>query len=307
MSKRKWDVANEFCDRLGIEGSSSNERCKILIRAIKKKPATLKKPDLEKLAKDIGVSTSGTKKQITSRIEKAIKEETTKSPNAPIVMPQQIADMVVAQSVKKNITEEVTDSCVVYLDRHLTTVTIPKYAFNNKGTWIPVATNCKVLGFYLSTGTSNEGKNFPGIWFPFLRIKTGVKKYSYDMDRGWIWKANGLQRNRTFLELLEKIMPISDFLLVFFEKFSHFWQVQMSAALPSAPRSKWNTHRELIELRAFCLTHRYLPFEGFIEDDSIVTEYEVKRCERVLREPEQVNNWLISRRALCADDRGFPP
>jgi hypothetical protein len=91
------------------------------------------------------------------------------------------------------------------------------------------------------------------------------------------------------------------------EKFSHWWQVSISAALPSAPDALWNTHPELIALKPIALSYDYYwsPDKGydyFTENSKIVKIYGVPECSRQLSEPEQVNAWLRELNALCAQE-----
>lgn len=147
---------------------------------------------------------------------------------------------------------------IEYDGRNLVVLPIPddrtgkQIIFNSQGKWCPNGgvgpgyPSCKTCPFYQSTGRSNE-TNFPSMWFPFFRIKTsipGQPKSIATQERGWIYKAWGLQsvtqlRTRLNKKFHQKIpLPdpknqiTSDYLYCFLEKFSHWWQIQLSLQLP---------------------------------------------------------------------------
>jgi hypothetical protein len=221
-------------------------------------------------------------------------------------------DQIVKKSIKNNVLEEKAISCSIYKEgnnrRDLVIVPVPKRYINNKSKkWLPNSIfntlgDCINCGFYLSTGTSNIGKNFPGMWFPFLRIQEKDKKYSSDMEKGWIYKASGLHREhpKFWEKLIEFGIKKTEFLeKVFFEKFSHWWQVQISAALPLTQDSLWNSHEELIKLKTIALMFDYTFTEGWKRNSNIVTKWYVPECNYTLSKPEEINNWLLQNKALC--------
>ena len=90
----------------------------------------------------------------------------------------------------------------------------------------------------------------------------------------------------------------------FLEKFSHWWQVGVSAALPSGPNSVWLVHKEFIFLKHLALTTKYDEFyESKLKDkeeDNIITQYVLNDEEkRVFTEPQDLNIWLKEKDALC--------
>jgi hypothetical protein len=228
---------------------------------------------------------------------------------------------IVEDSIRKNVVTAKTIAVCDFVSdqdgrsRPLTIVPVPKNAFNNKGAWLPsggVTTGfhkCVNCGFYFSSGVSNV-VNFTGIWFPFIRVKEKPAKYSQDMARGWIHKSYNLSTAKDFLTLLSRQfgIEITEFLKVFLEKFSHWWQVQISAGLPSAPYSLWNTHVELIKLRSVALQYDYFAFpdrgqKPFMANPKIVKEWIVPELPRNAKftTPEEVNGWLQRNGALCEE------
>jgi hypothetical protein len=179
-----------------------------------------------------------------------------------------------------------------YIDygcRNLVVLPIPddstraQIIFNSQGKWCPNGgvgpgyPTSKFCPFYKSTGHSNE-TNFPDMWFPFFRIKTsipGQNKSIATQERGWIYKAWGLQsvtQLRTRLrERLKKAIPslseekeplTSDFLYCFLEKFSHWWQIQLSLQLPVKEGTLWETSPILQELKNIVENYDYDHFGG---------------------------------------------
>ena len=298
----------QFCELVGAnQGKNAQESCKNIISKIKKKPACIKSVDLIELAEKLGVQSTGTKKDIIARLGKNLK--------TPFLVPEDVETKIVQSSIKKNIKEEQTTGCLVYKDdfkniRHLTVVSIPKDNFNKKNQWLPSGrymnwNTCQKCAFYLSTGTSNEGKNFPGMWFPFMRVQ---ERSGGTMPRGWLDKSYGLEGTSInnpsdVLKMLNKKfdVKITDFLMVFFEKFSHWWQVSISASLPSAPDSMWNTHAELRFIRDIALAYVFDNFSGFVKSEKIIQKYIVPECVTKADSPEEINSWLLKNNALCYD------
>jgi hypothetical protein len=152
-------------------------------------------------------------------------------------------------------------------------------------------TNC---AFFNSTGTSNE-INFPGVWFPVLRIT----------QDGWIAKAQFLCKSKIFMKNLEKFginVSENSFINIFLEKFSHWWQVSISSALPSTTQTcLWSTHPDLIKLKAIALNYVYNPDESiFYHSDAIIKKYNINtdNCPKISNK-DVVNDWFYSKNALC--------
>ena len=82
----------------------------------------------------------------------------------------------------------------------------------------------------------------------------------------------------------------------------------MSAALPSAPNSLWNTHPELIALKLVCLQYDYFSWENFVKNSNIIQLYSIpdfpNKC-KILKTPEKVNEWLDKYDALCEKDKEY--
>lgn len=317
------DQAQEFCTMIGLEyGGDPQQACERIISKVDKRMSCIRKAELQKLATSLGVSKGGTMREILDRIKakqggakpraKGVpKKKGTKRKSHPVIS-DDIETKVVRNSVKKNVVAKTGESCAVYGPRKIVVIKVPDQYINfrpSKKTdppmWLPQSPQygyptCRYCAFYLSTGTSNMSKNFPGMWFPVSRIKTTEKKYSDDMDRGWLSKMYGLQNLPEMWQGLAKLgLPKSDFLIVFFEKFSHWWQVQISAALPSDPRSLWNVHEELIKLKGIVLNWDFFRYEGF-NKEKIITAYIVGNCNNTqLESPEEVNQWLEQHDALC--------
>jgi len=213
--------------------------------------------------------------------------------------------------------------CINYTGRKLVVLNIPddsgdsQIIFNRNGTWVsngcigPAYPRSKICPFYLSTGKSND-TNFPGMWFPFFRIKTLPAKHSLSkMEKGWIYKAWGLQSVKKLRERLNTRFNIplptegketQDMLYCLLEKFSHWWQIQLSLQLPIEHSTLWETNDLLKEFKKIVLNYDYDNFLGdnncFIpikqEDKKI---YILKQCEVVVSndEPEEINKWLRTR------------
>lgn len=315
LSERKL---REFCEIVGEKyGTNREKTCRAVIAKIHKNERCIKKTQLQSLARELSVQDTGTKKDIISRLRKAkIQGSVEAKPKSKQQEEKETA--IVRKSVQQNVSAEKTVSCAQYGNpvRDFVLVPVPKFAFNNQGGWnnngagLGTIHKCKNCPFYLSSGTSNMGKNFPGMWFPFVRIQEKKKILSSDQNRGWIWKVYGLQREggtyggKDFWAGLEKMgIKRTQFLEeVFFEKFSHWWQVQISAALPLTQKSLWNSHRELIALKEVALTMNYESFEGWYKPKKpIVTRWAVGKCDSVLSSPEQANAWLKKHNALCQE------
>ena len=175
---------------------------------------------------------------------------------------------------------------IKYGGRNLVVLHIPddsrgtQIIFNSQAKWCPNGgvgpgyPSCKTCPFYQSTGSSND-VNFPGMWFPFFRIKTsipGQPKSIATQERGWIYKAWGLQsvkdlRTRLYdrfkIPLPEGQELTSDFLYCFLEKFSHWWQIQLSLQLPlKKGETLWDTSSILQEFKNIVETYDYDHFGG---------------------------------------------
>ena len=211
--------------------------------------------------------------------------------------------------MRENVRKARANGCLVYTGalrkrRHLTTIPIPAIYFNQKKQWLPEGRymkwhTCKACAFYLSTGTSNEGANFPGMWFPFMRMQEQAGK---TMPRGWLSKAYGLEGSSLQEKLAQIGIEQTPFLFTFFEKFSYWWQISMSAALPSRPDSLWNVHPELRKVRDAALMYVYDRWDGFARSDQMVQEYLVPECEERAESPEAINAWLGRHNSLCAPE-----
>jgi hypothetical protein len=212
--------------------------------------------------------------------------------------------------------------------------------FNKNGTWCPNGgigpsyPTSKKCPFYKSTGKSND-TNFPGMWFPFFRIKTSVpsEESTSNLPRGWIYKAWGLQsvrqlRQRLHQRFSDEIPAVpeqnetGDFLYCFLEKFSHWWQIQLSLQLPTPDQTQWDTDPLLINFKNIVLTYDYDHFQS-----PYFKRTEIKHVKYTLNEvapqtyneasiktgigyiPETINLWLRGgplnsdmRTVLCIED-----
>jgi Asp-tRNA(Asn)/Glu-tRNA(Gln) amidotransferase C subunit len=220
--------------------------------------------------------------------------------------------------------QEDTVSTIRYVsevDRVLTIVAIPKNAFAGDKTWIhhgstynirPKCTNC---GFYLSSGTSNE-INFPNVWFPFLRVKTSVKTYSYEQERGWINKSQMLCLSKRFKTVFYNLFKqqynedigtkYENTFISFFEKFSHWWQVCISAALITNADNIWNTDPFLLKVKILALKYDFDPNrDTFVENSEKITMYKIREISTIIvgEKPEEVNKWLSDNNALCLEEK----
>lgn len=234
---------------------------------------------------------------------------------------------MVANEIAERKIENETKSTVYYHSgeheptRLFTIIDVPRYAFYNN-TWLycgsPDQTRrrCTRCAFYLSTGTSND-VNFPNIWFPFLRMKENENNMS-SMKRGWINKSQGLvnpyaetekpftrQFSKKFRQFFkekynEDINQYINTFKYFFEKFSHWWQVSISAALDTNADSGWNNDPFLLKIKILVLQYDYLYFENeFVPRNDIIKRYLVRNPRHELTTPEEVNNWLQTNDALC--------
>jgi len=153
--------------------------------------------------------------------------------------------------------------------------------FNSNGKWCPNGgigpgyLSSKNCPFYMSTGVSNpDAVNFPGMWFPFFRIKTSIPGQDRSIskqERGWIYKAWGLQSVSQLRQRLENTFEIlrptgpetGDFLYCFLEKFSHWWQIQLSLQLPiTQEKTLWDTSDILKKFKEIVLKYDYDHFGG---------------------------------------------
>lgn len=200
--------------------------------------------------------------------------------------------------------------------------------FNKNGTWCPNGgigpsyPKSKKCPFYKSTGTSNTGigANFPNMWFPFFRIKTSIPggdRSSSEMSRGWVYKAWGLQsvrqlRQRLHQRFSEEIPAppekneTSDFFYCFLEKFSHWWQIQLSLQLPiEQGETLWDTDPILINFKNIVLTYDYDHFASpYFKPrknehkqyslDSVASQIHLESSKTNGQDtiPEQINLWL---------------
>ena len=115
-------------------------------------------------------------------------------------------EQLIQKSISENVEKARTKESIKYIlgkdgkeVRILTFVPVPKHEFSGRkggplmwsyqGCGNLGYPTCKNCGFYLSTGKSNEGKQFPGMWFPFMSIQTRDKKSENDTGRGWIFKT----------------------------------------------------------------------------------------------------------------------
>ena len=181
--------------------------------------------------------------------------------------------------------ETITLPYINYINRSLVVLPIPddsktlQIIFNSDGKWCPNGgigpgyPKSIICPFYRSTGVSNTGAvNFPNMWFPFFRIKTSKASQDSSIGRGWIYKAWGLQsvkqlRKRLFNkfqipEVKEEESESKDFLYCFLEKFSHWWQIQLSLQLPVEPGTLWDTNPILKKLKHIALNYDYDHFGG---------------------------------------------
>ena len=228
--------------------------------------------------------------------------------------------------------EKVLD-CVNYGGRFLVVLDIPndndthQIIFNGRGKWCPNGgigpgyPEAKKCPFYKSTGTSNSSidANFPNMWFPFFRIKTKNPNETSPTGRGWIYKAWGLQSVTQLRQRLYKNFNIplqesgkeltSDFLYCFLEKFSHWWQIQLSLQLPIDSNTLWDISPILQKLKNIVLTYDYDHFRNdqdcFIKREVplILIKYNLQsepihnyekqpKANGSDKIPETINNWL---------------
>jgi hypothetical protein len=237
---------------------------------------------------------------------------------------KQIAETAIEMNSRNK--EQYTVSTITYnseVNRILTIVEIPNNVFTGeeKKTWIPhgstynIRPQCTNCGFYLSSGTSNE-INFPNVWFPFLRVKETEKTYSSDQKRGWINKStmlcNSIRFKTAFYRLFEERYnedigtKYENTFISFFEKFSHWWQVCISAALITDAHNIWNTDPFLLKVKILALKYDFNPNPNpntytFVENSKKITMYKIMKISTIIEgeKPEEVNNWLSKNGALC--------
>lgn len=215
-----------------------------------------------------------------------------KTPEA--VMARMTETKVIREAQEEIDEEKVLDCCRFGDRRYLAVVKIPDYVFAMSAKPLYRSTGCKNIGFYLSSGTSNE-TNFPGMWFPFTCVE----------PVGWIRKEKGLDLffRRYWLE--NKDIFGVKIVQKFLEKFAHFWQVRISAGMPSDPDSLWNKIPAMIKLKEFALTHVYNERTRTIEKTDIPPVYYIlpdcaqKRFETTEQGYIQVNDFLAENNALC--------
>jgi hypothetical protein len=218
--------------------------------------------------------------------------------------------------------EEITISTVNYIGtitRTLTIVEIPKRAFYGN-VWLYDGSShifrpsCKNCPFYLSTGTSND-INFPNVWFPFLRIKETEDKTFVNQDRGWIYKASMLKNSRRFKDAFDKlfknrnpednIVKYEKTFNSFFEKFSHWWQVSISAAMDVDASSVWNHDPFLLKVKILALEYNFKlnprndNYFTIKDENEKITRYIINQVENEYIRPEDINIWLKKQNSLC--------
>ena len=188
--------------------------------------------------------------------------------------------------------------------------------FNSNGKWCPNGgigpsyPTSKICPFYKSTGVSNPSSvNFPNMWFPFFRIKTSQEKQGSNIPKGWIYKAWGLQSVKQLRERLTERFQIpaptfpetSDFLYCFLEKFSHWWQIQLSLQLPIDEGTMWSTNDILKKMKDIVLNYDYDHFGGdykcFIKNTNTPEKYILETdpkfsCDEKHSNLIQINNLL---------------
>ena len=300
-----------FCSLVKAKkGKTVEQTCRNIVSKIDTRMSCIRKKELQHLAKSLGLKDKGTMKEILNNIQRKLETDTEEKKE----IPQKIQDEIVKKynySVK-HLEKKVYD-CFIYFNqqpRNIVIVKVPEQYFTEKGTWIPEGryyrpNTCKNLAYYLSSGTSNEGKNFPNMWFPFLRVKTSEKG---NEPKGWLDKAYGLETSIMLFKHLKKSFnidvmsktPEMMFLLVFLEKFSYWWQITISASLPSPDDTKWN-EPILRKIRDLALTYEYDTWSGFKKNKNIIQKYLIPSCNDRLTVPEDVNTRLKMYRALCYD------
>lgn len=317
MSCITLEDLQEFCDRVRIAPRNTvSETVKSIACKVKKTPSCIRKNKLQRLAQMLNINDQGTMKEIAIRINNWIPEEYKRPPPRSFISENK-ESQIVKNSIRKNVVKKNTGPCMMYkgnYTRYLTIIPVPnkELNMNKKGQWLPEGRYmrwniCKNVAYYLSTGTSNAGKNFPGIWFPFMRVQ---ERSGGKMPRGWLDKSYGLEGTTSKYGCLNKLstqlgVKITPFLLVFFEKFSYWWQVSISAALPTAPEALWNTHPELIALKPLALSYIYDKYDGFRKGKVVDTYYVPKPCFNEGITPEDINRWLLNNNALCYDQDSY--
>jgi hypothetical protein len=232
-------------------------------------------------------------------------------------MAERKKQQLVKDSIRENILEQKVRSVALLYgrpNRIAVTIKIPSRAIEN-GRWIsggaggmmryPTCTHC---GFYRSSGSSNMGKNFPDVWFPFLRVKESMTGLRDEMPIGWLEKASGLNMNRYLMKALKDALEIKEksdiaFLDDFMEKFSHWWQIQMTCAIVTSPNSLLVTHPILQKLRIIALSFDFdIVKDVFIPNDDITKLYNIGLPTRKLKNSKEANAWLSRRHALCSTE-----
>lgn len=232
-------------------------------------------------------------------------------------MDEKKKEQLVKDSIRENILERKVRSVVLLKgrpNRLIVSIKIPSKNIENEK-WIsgggggmiryPTCTHC---AFYRSTGSSNMGKNFPDIWFPFLRVKETMSGFKDEMPIGWLEKASGLNMNRYLMKALKDTLKIdteSDmaFLDDFMEKFSHWWQVQITSAIITSPNSLLITHPILQKLRVLALSFDFdIVKDKFNPSEDITKVYNIGLPTKKLENPNEANKWLSRRHALCSTE-----
>ena len=297
----------QFIEKYNIEqGKNNQETLNKIITELNSNLSRIKKKDLEKLAESLDLDSSGTKDAISKRIKSSEDKDD-----------RDTERKVVEKSLEEsNITKPV--SCYMFdsegnYTRYLVIIKIPKenLVFNkntNRLEWTRDSAlnrpgKCTNVGFYLSSGTSNEsGQNFKGMWFPFMRIQEKDTRTKHSgAERGWIEKVYGLRGGR--LAPVEKTLghKLTDLQTHYLEKFSHWWQVSVASALPSDPESVLHISKELREIRELALHYKMDIFKGLYQDDDIPQLYYIEKpCGKQSDKPEVINEWLKKYDALCS-------
>ena len=219
--------------------------------------------------------------------------------------------------------ENNTISTVMYessAPRLLTIVKVPANMFYSSvwkydgSTYLFRRPSCLNCGFYLSTGTSNE-TNFQNVWFPFLRVQENEKGVDYaTQERGWIHKATMIQNSGRFKDNFYKLFKqkynidieteYKNTFMSFFEKFSNWWQVSISAALDTNADCMWNHDPFLLKIKILALEYDFdlNPRDDntyFIRNNKKITRYQIVNPSSTYTRPEDINKWLSDNNALC--------
>jgi hypothetical protein len=199
--------------------------------------------------------------------------------------------------------------------RNLVIVPVPKRGWAPSSIINSFYTNlpCQNCAFYLSSGNSNPGQNFPNIYFPFSRVAEKSDEHS----AGWITKFSG-GGGKAVKDLINDLKKLNSdsfgnlseadekTLFCFLDKFGVWWQLQSSAALIPRETGYWDVLPILRAVKTICLKYDYIMDMNsglfkFKRNKEIIQFIDINSSQLSGEkdDPKDINKWLYDNKALC--------